>query len=336
MAGIYSRFGSNAVDRFRSIFSGQEPEEAPVDEPQGIMSRSRFSGRQGPIAVETASEDTSATSFYEEFARMMAMSSTDPDAVADAVLPSQGSQEPDLSGWESLPPPPGRRGDQTVQAFGTVPRRSTGGAGSTPLLDFIASGEGDYNSSNRGTIGSRIVGSTSDTVRNNTSLTDMTIGQIRELQSIKNPNNTNRLFAVGRYQVIPDTLQQAVKDLNLPEDTVFNQDTQDRIGMWLINEKRPAVGAFLSGADIPVDEAMMSLAKEFASVPVPYDTVDTRGRRVRAGQSFYHHFGGNRAGHSVQETRNILMQGREQFDRQRPEGALAPLASLTPQPNPSR
>jgi hypothetical protein len=336
MAGIYSRFGSNAVDRFRSIFSGQEPEEAPVDEPQGIMSRSRFSGRQGPIAVETASQDTSATSFYEEFARMMAMSSTDPDAVADAVLPSQGAQEPDLSGWESLPPPPGRRGDQTVQAFGTVPRRSTGGAGSTPLLDFIASGEGDYNSSNRGTIGSRIVGSTSDTVRNNTSLTDMTIGQIRELQSIKNPNNTNRLFAVGRYQVIPDTLQQAVKDLNLPEDTVFNQETQDRIGMWLINEKRPAVGAFLSGADVPVDEAMMSLAKEFASVPVPYDTVDTRGRRVRAGQSFYHHFGGNRAGHSVQETRNILMQGREQFDRQRPEGALAPLASLTPQPNPSR
>jgi len=335
MAGIYSRFGSNAVDRFRSIFSGQGAEEAPVDEPQGIMSRSRFTGRQGPIAVQPMSEDTSATSFYEEFARMMAMSSTDPDALADAVLPSQGAQEPDLSGWESLSPPPGRRGDQTVQALGTVPR-STGGEGSTPLLDFIASGEGDYNSSNRGTIGSRIIGSTSDTVRNNRPLTDMTIGQIRELQSINNPNNPNRLFAVGRYQVIPDTMQQAVKDLNLPDDAVFNQETQDRIGMWLINEKRPAVGAFLSGADVPIDEAMMSLAKEFASVPVPYDTVDTRGRRVRAGQSFYHHFGGNRAGHSVEETRNILMQGREQFDRQRPEGALAPLASLAPQPNPSR
>jgi hypothetical protein len=164
----------------------------------------------------------------------------------------------------------------------------------------------------------------------------MTIGQIRQLQSINNPNNADRLFAVGRYQVIPDTLNQAVRDLKLSDDIVFDQATQDRIGMWLINEKRPAVGAFLSGADVPIDEAMMSLAKEFASVPVPYDTVDTRGRRVRAGQSFYHHFGGNRAGHSVEETRNILMQGREQFDRQRPEGALAPLASLAPQPNPSR
>jgi hypothetical protein len=164
----------------------------------------------------------------------------------------------------------------------------------------------------------------------------MTIGQIRQLQSINNPNNADRLFAVGRYQVIPDTLNQAVRDLKLSDDTVFDQDTQDRIGMWLINEKRPAVGAFLSGADVPIDEAMMSLAREFASVPVPYDTVDTRGRRVRAGQSFYHHFGGNRAGHSVQETRNMLLQGREQFNRQRPEGALAPLASLTPQPNPSR
>jgi hypothetical protein len=117
---------------------------------------------------------------------------------------------------------------------------------------------------------------------------------------------------------------------------VFDQNTQDRIGMWLINEKRPAVGAYLSGADVPIDEAMLSLAKEFASVPVPFDTVDSRGRRVRAGQSYYHHFGGNRAGHSVEETRNILKQGREQFISQRPEGALAPLASLVPKPSPSR
>lgn len=335
MAGNYSRFGSNAVDRFRSIFSGAETQEVPVEEPQGIMSRSRFSGRQGPISVQPVSRDSSPTSFYEEFARMMAMSSTDPDSVADAILPNQTDQEPDLSAWENLPPPPGRRNDQAAQTPSTSPRIS-GGAGSTPLLDFIASGEGDYNSSNRGTVGSRIVGSTSDTVRNNRRLTDMTIGQIRELQSINNPKNTNRLFAVGRYQVIPDTLQQAIEDLNLSEDTVFDQQTQDRIGMWLINEKRPAVGAFLSGADVPIDEAMMSLAKEFASVPVPFDTVDPRGRRVRAGQSYYHHYGGNRAGHSVEETRNILMQGREQFISQRPEGALAPLASLVPKPNPSR
>jgi hypothetical protein len=335
MAGNYSRFGSNSVDRFRTIFSGNGPQEVSVNEPQGIMAKSRFSGRQGPINIQPLSRDASSTSFYEEFAKMMAMSSTDPDVVADAVLPSQDSQEPDLSDWYSMAPAPGRHSDQTVQALGTVPR-SVGSGGTTPLLDFIASGEGDYNSSNRGTIGSRIIGSTNDTIRNNRPLTNMTVGQIRELQSIKNPNNTNRLFAVGRYQVIPDTLQEAVKDLNIPDDAVFNQETQDRIGMWLINEKRPAVGAFLSGADIPVDEAMMSLAKEFASVPVPYDTVDTRGRRVRAGQSFYHHFGGNRAGHSVEETRNILRQGREQFDSQRPEGALAPLASIIPQPNPSR
>lgn len=335
MAGMYSRFGSNAVDRFRSIFSGGVTQEAPVEEPQGIMARSRFSGRQGPIAVQPIPEDAPSTSFYEEFARMMAMSSTDPDAVADAVLPSRDAQEPDLSAWDNLPPPPGRRSDQTVRPLDTAPRLG-GGEGSTPILDFIASGEGDYNSSNRGTIGSRIVGSTRDTVRNDRRLTDMTIGQIRELQNINNPNNANRLFAVGRYQVIPETLQQAVEDLNLSEDTVFDQETQDRIGMWLINEKRPAVGAFLRGGDVPVDEAMMSLAKEFASVPVPYNTVDPRGRRIRAGQSYYHHYGGNRAGHSIEETRNILMQGREQFISQRPERAGAPLASLVPKPNPSR
>ena len=136
MAGNYSRFGSIAADRFRSIFSGDTPQEAPLDVPQGIMTKSRFSGRDGPIAIQPLSRDTSATSFYEEFAKMMAMSSTDPDAVADAVLPSQDTQEPDLSDWDNMPPPPDRRGDETVRALGTVPNQTRVNERGTEVMDI--------------------------------------------------------------------------------------------------------------------------------------------------------------------------------------------------------
>lgn len=345
MAAIYNRFGNQSPSRIRDLIVGSpSAEEAPTPISEGLMSRasqptasisSRFSGRSKPATIPQTDTEDSGPSFLESFFFLLGNASDDREAVANAVAPMKGEPAIDLSEWENMPPAPGRE-SPTRQALGTVPSVPTTSTTANPLLDFIASGEGDYNSSNRGTSGNKIVGSTNNTVRDGRPLTEMTIGQIQELQSIRNPSNPNRLFAVGRYQAIPDTLNQAVRELGLSEGTVFNQDTQDMIGMWLINEKRPTVGAFLRGEDVSVDDAMMSLAREFASVPVPRDTRDPRGRRVRAGQSFYHHYGGNRAGHSIEETRNILLTGRGNFNAEEPASALTPLSSLVPQPNPRR
>lgn len=189
-----------------------------------------------------------------------------------------------------------------------------GGVSETPteskgILDFIGSGEGTYTSSNRGTIGKEIIGSARNTTRNGKPLNEMTIGEIQELQRIDDPNDPNRLFAVGKYQVIPSTMNQVVKGLDLSPDQVFDTATQDKIATFLISEKRPKLGDFLSGGETSLDRAMLEMAKEFASIPVPYD-VKKGNRVIKAGQSYYAKEGGNAARHTIEETRNMLLAAR--------------------------
>lgn len=177
-----------------------------------------------------------------------------------------------------------------------------------PLFSFIEKGEGGYEASNRGTLNNSIVGSTNSTERDGKSLTEMTIAEIREKQAITDANNPERLFAVGRFQVIPSTLEMAIEALDLSDDTVFSENTQNKIGMYLVSEKRRNVGRYLRGeGDVSRDTAMLELAKEFASMPVPYDMTVKRGGKdikIKKGDSYYG--SGNKAQHSYAEVKKQL------------------------------
>lgn len=163
------------------------------------------------------------------------------------------------------------------------------------ILDFISKGEGGYNSSNRGTRNKKIVGSTNNTSLNGKPLTESTIGEIMQAQR-------EGLFAVGRYQMIPTTFKLVVEQLGLPEDAVFTPEVQDRMGLQLLlGDKRPKLAAYLRGEDVSIDTAMREFAKEWASVPDP-----------STGESYYAGTG-NKASHSVAETRAILEATREQL-----------------------
>lgn len=165
------------------------------------------------------------------------------------------------------------------------------------ILDFISKGEGQYTSSNLGTKNGQIVGSTNETMINGTPLTEATIGDIKQAQK-------EGLFAVGRYQFIPSTLRIVVDQLGIPDDAVFTPELQDRMGLQLLmGSKRPKLAAFLRGEDVPVDTAMLEFAKEWASVPDP-----------RTGESYYG--SGNKALHSVEETKAILESAREVFSKE--------------------
>lgn len=191
---------------------------------------------------------------------------------------------------------------------------------SSNLLDFIGAGEGGYDSANRGTINGNIIGSQTTASRGGQALSSMTIGEIQRLQSISDPNNPDRLFAVGKYQTIPSTLATAVEGLGLSEDTVFSPEVQEQIGIFLVMDKRPMVGQFIRGeGSVTEDDAMMSLAREFASIPVPRAVRQGEfgswpKTNLQAGDSFYSDpqaGRGNRAQHSVEETREVLQRARE-------------------------
>ena len=200
------------------------------------------------------------------------------------------------------------------------PPETNEGPVSSSLLDFIGSGEGDYDSANRGTINGNIVGSQITATRNGKAISSMTIGEIQRLQSIRDPNNTQRLFAVGKYQTIPATLANAVEGLGLSENTVFSPEVQEQIGLFLVTEKRPRVGQYIRGeGSVTEDDAMMSLAREFASIPVPRAVRQGEfgawpKTDLQAGDSFYSNPSagrGNRAAHSVAETSAVLRAARQ-------------------------
>ena len=188
------------------------------------------------------------------------------------------------------------------------------------LLDFIGKGEGGYDSANRGTVSGNVVGSEMVASRGGKKVSELTVAEIKKYQSITDPNNKDRLFTVGKYQAIPDTFNQAVKGLGLSDDTVFTPEVQEKVGLYLVSEKRPKVGKFLRGeGGLSTDTAMLELAKEFASIPVPTAIAKgTYGKWPKtdlvAGDSFYKNpkaSKGNKAQHTVEETRAILEKARK-------------------------
>ena len=170
----------------------------------------------------------------------------------------------------------------------------------TSFLTFIAKGEGDYGSSNRGTKNNRIQGSTNSTVRGGSKLTELTIEEIRKYQKIKDPDNADRLFAVGKYQLIPTTFDMAVNALGLPKNTVFSKEVQEKMGRYLLFSKRPALGSYIKGESNDEAKALLEAAKEWASLPDP-----------KTGNSYYGK--GNKAQHSLKETKIALTKARNEY-----------------------
>lgn len=156
------------------------------------------------------------------------------------------------------------------------------------ILDLIGSGEGDWNSANRGNAG--------DTPGGVSGLSSMTYGQWKNLQA-------QGYFALGRYQFIPETLRQAASEIGLSDSTVMSPDTQDKLAIQLMvgGKKRPRLAAYLQGRNNNIDAALDDLALEWASVA------------SASGGSAYAGVGNNAASISRGSARQQLVQLRQQL-----------------------
>lgn len=160
-----------------------------------------------------------------------------------------------------------------------------------PLADLLASGEGDYDSVNRGYAG--------DTPQGLTALTGKAYDEttVREIISMQR----GWIHAVGRYQLIPTTLRFAVETSNVSEDDFFTPEIQDRLMAALVLYKRPTVGAYLRDDHDLVNWALDGLAREWASVEYRY------------GRGYYDHIGGNRAKITRQEAWKALQNVKKSW-----------------------
>ena len=182
-----------------------------------------------------------------------------------------------------------------------------------PLLDVIASGEGEYYSVNRGRAGD----SKGDWAKEHLgqSITEMTLTELRTHQGGKRPEcwyektkGEANLFAVGRYQLIPCTLQYATQEIEeLDMNSHYEPKVQDTLGIFLLLVKRPVVRDYLAGIHNNHQKAGQELAKEFASIPIQY--ANTRCKR---GQSYYcGDKAGNKAHISLSEIDSALRIARK-------------------------
>ena len=206
------------------------------------------------------------------------------------------------------------------------------------ILDFISKGEGSYNASNNGTkykVGGIVnsIGGTSYVAENLVTstkqrsdqklLSTMTLGEIKRLQGWNSNEklrlwnstfpsgyykNTRTLFAVGAYQIIPETFPGAQKAAGLIDSDIYNNDNQDKMGLGLIyGTKRPKLRDYLKGSDkYTLEQAQLDFAQEWASLPDP-----TKYSANTAGSDKLSYYGkGNKAYHTLSQVAKVLKEVR--------------------------
>ena len=119
-----------------------------------------------------------------------------------------------------------------------------------PLLDLIVQGESGavgYNAYNRGTYVDPQGGKHIRGPNGAIDFSSLTIGQVNDRQHLRG-DDPNRVFAVGKYQVIPATMDDAILKLHLDRNQMFTPELQDRIfSQYLIVDKRPDIHGFITG-----------------------------------------------------------------------------------------
>ena len=167
------------------------------------------------------------------------------------------------------------------------------------LADTIGKGEGDWYSFNRGKSGD----SPGQKLDEN-----ITIQEIRNRQALPETDK-NRLFAVGKYQIIPSTLEDAVVKLRLDPNTKFTPEVQEYIFReYLMKIKNPSVYKYITGASNNLEGALLRLAKEFASIGIPRDIAGKT-----KGQSYYAGVGNNKASISPDTVARQLDAQRKRY-----------------------
>ena len=268
-------------------------------------------------APKTAAPKTEAPKTAEpvkQTPKQPAPKPAEPVKAPETVKPPTATQKP---------PAPSKPNVSTAEKIGTGVAIATTAAltGKEALAANIAKyeskgssgksfGGNEYNAYNKGTSGNKIIGAdkpidfSSMTIQDYFKRTAKTKQFPQGNPNLK-PGDPETLFAIGRYQIIPPTMLNLVEKLKLdPKTTYLDPSTQDLLfskGLTTSVGGRAAIDNYIKGKPgVTRDDAIMALAKEFASVGVPYDT--KRGDVIiKKGQSYYSGLGGNKAHNSPEE-----------------------------------
>jgi hypothetical protein len=183
------------------------------------------------------------------------------------------------------------------------------------------SGKAGYNAYNKGTVGNKMIPSDKPI-----DFSKMTISEYLRRGALES-GDPDRLFAVGRYQIIPKTMQNLIQKLQIdPDKTYLDPPTQDLLfTKGLTKALRKQVDDYITGKSDDKDAAILELAKEFASIGVPYD-MQVGKKQLKKGDSYYSGIGGNKAHNSPEEVGAALDADRAKNLKQENKTNLAPVS----------
>lgn len=197
------------------------------------------------------------------------------------------------------------------------------------ILNFLGDKESRtnrYNAVNRGRAGDSPRQARDYILRNPKNLTEMSILEAGSYQKGRNqstlvdmtpapgrlrPSSRPGFLAIGRYQIVPDTLQEAVIRSGTPGGALFNENSQDRLCADLLLSYKRGLSNFLLGKSDNSADAGQDLALIWASLPLQY-TRQSNGN-VRGQSAYANDEAGNRSSTSTtpEEIINILRYTRE-------------------------
>ena len=146
-----------------------------------------------------------------------------------------------------------------------------------PLAKLVKTGEtvaGSYDTYTKSTNGPQGTSSVA-TGSGNVKLSKMTIKEIMEKQSLP-AGSPDKLYSVGKYQIDPVSLKNAIQALNIDVNQSFSEATQDLICQeYIVARKRPKLVAYFKTAsktdDKLLQDAGEALAAEFPTYEDPYN-----------------------------------------------------------------
>ena len=264
-----------------------KPAEVPAKEP----------AKTTEPAPKPKAEKVTENPAVQKEAPKAAPTPTPPAAPAPAPAPTPPARAP-----AKTPPAPAPAASSAAKvstiakATGAVVAASTLSSDITKsaLAENVAeyeSGKAGYNAYNKGTIDNKMIPSDKPI-----DFSKMTIEEFLRRASLKK-DDPDRLFAIGKYQIIPKTMRFLVAELKwiAPKTTYLDPPTQDLLfEKGLTKAKRKGVDDYVTGKSDNRNAAILDLAMEFASIGVPYDGPPGK-KHLKKGDSYYKGEGGNKA-----------------------------------------
>lgn len=176
------------------------------------------------------------------------------------------------------------------------------------LFDYVVSGESkDYN-----TVYSKAK------IKPPKPVTEMSVEEVRAFQDQMVASGSDS-SAIGRFQIIRGTMDDLIKNGVISPDDTFNEETQQKAYASLIERRGYSTfKAQMAEAETEAERTkiaqkfQLNMAKEFASIPVPYDMtrIDDKGRKIklRKGDSYYKGVGNNKALHTSDSFMQMLLR----------------------------